>query len=473
MKNRIHLCGQICLVLSLAVVTVLCLSLPALAVGNYDCEAVSLGRLDNLQTRPDLVNFVRCAEQHIVEVGWTQALDDFHNDSTWIDGGMYLFAVDTEGFLIFNASGTTQPGDEQDHIDQRDIDGKAMRRRFVYTAGSFGSGFVTYRFLDPATDEIAPKVVYVTSVRQPYGDRTAILAAGYYPRVAPGTCSPHLIRADLVFTRSDAEQFVRCAALEIKQRGLVVLHELRTSERWRSGPVYLFIGDQETGISVLHGANPSLEGQNLGDYVDSSGFAYVREMRDIVQIYGDGYTYYEFTNPVTGAKEPKFSYVKNLTIDGFDYVIGAGLYVPSDIRCLDMPNAGDLDTEDELELFVNCAADLVASRGTESFNLLRKHQAWNDGSTYIFVLEQEECRSILYPLDYRADELDCSLVDTEGTLINQNIVDIAKSETGRGYTSYIWLNPASDQVERKTSYVVGVELDGDIFAVGAGIYGLE
>ena len=41
------------------------------------------------------------------------------------------------------------------------------------------------------------------------------------------------------------------------------------------------------------------------------------------------------------------------------------------------------------------------------------------------------------------------------------------------YTSYIWQNPATDKEERKTSYVVGVELDGEPVAVGAGLYGLE
>ena len=57
--------------------------------------------------------------------------------------------------------------------------------------------------------------------------------------------------------------------------------------------------------------------------------------------------------------------------------------------------------------------------------------------------------------------------------MDQNIKDIANSEAGKGYTSYIWQNPATDKEERKLSYVVGVELDGETVAVGAGLYGLE
>ena len=448
------------------------MSVPSLAAGgDYDCEAVAIGRLGALQTRAALVNFVRCAEQHVADVGWTEAQADFHSDK-WRDGAMYLFAIDTDGLLIFNASGQTAPGDANDHPDHADVDGKQLRRRMMYTAGTFGSGFVTYRFGNPATEEIEPKIAYVVSVREPYGKRRAILGAGFYPTAAPGTCSPNRVRAGLVYTHADVEQFVRCAALELKQRGLVVLHDLRSDPRWNSGPVYMFLADRASLVGVVHGADPSLEGQYLGALVDSTGFEFAKEMAAMAEHYGDGYTYYEFTNPATGATEPKVSYVRNVKVDGFDYVLGAGLYVPANTACLEMPAARDVDTRAELELFVSCAAGMVASRGATAFELLQKHPTWIEGQTYIFVTDQQ-CGNLVYPLDYRADELDCSLTDAEGTLLNQNIKDIANSAEGKGYTSYIWLNPDTGREERKTSYVVGVELDGETVAVGAGVYGLE
>ena len=453
-----------------AVALLALMAVPALAAGgDYDCDAVSIGRLGALQTRAALVNFVRCAEQHVADVGWTQAEADFHHDSKWKDGAMYLFAVDTNGLLIFNASGQSAPGDENDTLDRVDEDGKMFRRRFVYTAGTFGSGFVTYRYGNPSTGENSPKVTYVRSVREPYGDRSAILGAGFYPTAAPGTCSPNRVRAGLVYTYADIEQFVRCAELEIKQRGLVALHDLGSNARWTSGPIYIFLLDRASLYAVVH---PTLEGQDLGDLIDSTGFKFVEEMAVITEHYGDGYTYYEFTNPATGATEPKISYVRNIKIDGFDYILGAGLYVAADKACLDMPAARDVDTRAELELFVACAADMVASRGTGAFQLLLNHPTWIEGSTYIFVVNQQ-CVSIVYPLEYRADANDCGDVDAEGTLLNQNIKDIANSEEGKGFTSYIWQNPATGKEERKTSYVVGVELDGEIVAVGAGLYGLE
>ena len=446
---------------------------PVLAAGrDYDCDAVSIGRLGALQTRTALANFVRCAEQHVADVGWSQAEDDFHNDAGWKDGAMYLFAIDTHGLGIFNASRQTAPGDANDRLDRTDVDGKMYRRRFVYTAGTFGSGFVTYRFGNPATGEIAPKVAYVMSVREPYGERSAILGAGFYPEAAPGTCSPGRVRASRVFTNADVERFVRCAELELKRRGLVVLHEFRTDPRWISGPTYLGLVDRETLVSVVHGANPALEGQALGALVDSAGFAFMQESAAIAEHFGDGYVYYEYANPATGAVEPKGTYVRNVRVGGFDYIMGAGLYIPANMDCLDMPVAADVDTRAELELFVACAADLVAARGSEAFDLLLHHLSWIEGSTYIFVNDQL-CRTVVYPLDYRADADDCGEVDADGTLYLRNIKDIAESEAGRGYTGYVWQNPATGKEERKTSYVVGVELDGEIVAVGAGLYGLE
>lgn len=86
---------------------------------------------------------------------------------------------------------------------------------------------------------------------------------------------------------------------------------------------------------------------------------------------------------------------------------------------------------------------------------------WND----------QQCRSLVYPLDFRADDDDCSQVDVDGTPYHQNIRDVAVSEADRGYTSYIWQNPATE--EHKLSYVVDVELDGETVSVGAGLYGLE
>jgi len=211
---------------------------------------------------------------------------------------------------------------------------------------------------------------------------------------------------------------------------------------------------------------------NMGDMTDSTGYPYVAEGVHDATVFGDALAYYEFPNPVTGQVEPKTAYARLITFGGFQYILGTGIYNPARPACRTMPEARDVDTKPELELYVRCAADLVAAQGAGAFDLLLQHRTWIGGSTYTFVIDQE-CRDVVYPLEYRSDEEDCDLTDAEGTQWNRNILAIANSDAREGYTSYLWLNPVSDQVEKKTTYVVGVDLEGERVAVGAGLYGLE
>lgn len=447
----------------------LVISMPVLAV-DTGCATPSTARLADLQSRSELQQFVRCAAAHVNEVGWPQAVQDFQTDAHWQDGPIYLFALDTDGVIIFDVSGSSQPG--EDRLEGRDADGKAHIARFLFAHRMFGEGYTTYRWRNPETETLDLKVTYVHPVHRSYQGREAIIAAGYHPLDAPGSCHPAYVRASLVFTLEDAERFVHCAEHHIHRVGLRALFEFRNDPRWRSGPSYLFMHDRESLIMIMHGANPALEGTYRGEREDSTGFRFVQEMAHHAEYFGEGVTYYETRHPSTGAVQPKRAYVRNIRIDGFNYILGAGVYAPARPECRTMPSANQVDTKPELELFVRCAADLIADRGIEVFDLLLHHRIWVDGATYPFVIDQA-CRSIVYPLAYRSDENDCMLTDANGTLLNQNIVDIANSDAGQGYTSYLWLNPASGKVEVKTTYVIGVELEGETVAVGAGLYGLE
>ncbi len=453
-----------------ALVLLLIGATPSLASG-FGCDAPVTGRLADIQSRSQLKPFVQCAIQYVDKVGWDQALQDFKTDTRWHDGPMYLFALDTDGVVIFNVSGSTLPG--QDRLHATDADGKPHIARMLFTTRTFGEGFTTYRFRNPDTEKLDLKVTYHRPTNRTYQGRTVIMAAGYYPLDAPGSCHPEYVRASLVYTLEDAERFVRCAEHYLHANGLRALHDFRLDPRWRSGPTYLFLYDREALVAVMNVANPHLEGTYRGDSVDSTGFRYVEEFAHNVRLFGDGITYYEFRNPVTEAVEPKSAYVRNVRIDGFDYFLGAGVYTPVRPECRNMPYAYQVDTKPELELYVRCAADLIETRGAEAFDLFLHHRTWIGGATYIFV-NDAECLSLFNPQEYRQEEEDrCNLSDSQGTLLNQNIWRIATSDAGEGYTSYIWRNPASGKEEPKTAFVMGVELDGEIIAVGAGLYGLE
>ena len=460
------LCWQSLIALTLLLVA----SVPALA-SDHDCTVTSIGRLAEIQSRSDIRHFVQCAVKHVEAVGWEQAIQNFETDPLWRDGPMYLFGMYTDGINIFNASGATPPG--EDRSDAQDADGRFHVRRMLYTVRVFGGGFTSYRFRNPETEDLDLKVSYTHAVSVPYLGRDAWLASGYYPLDVPGSCHASRVRASLVYTLEDAEKFVRCAELHIEEHGLRALYDLANEPRWNSSPTYLFLLVQESLIQIMSGANPQLNGLSLAAQEDSTGYRYVEEGAKSMALFGERVTYYEFLNPVTGVVEPKSTYARLIEFGGFQYILGTGIYSPSRLACRAVPSARDVDTKAELELFVRCAADLVAERGSAAFDLLLNHRTWREGSTYVFVNGQD-CQNLVYPLDYRAEgESRCDMADSEGTLMNQDIHDIANSEEGEGYSSYLWINPATGEVERKTSYVISVEIDGEMAAVGTGLYNLE
>lgn len=444
-------------------------AVPALA-DSYECGMTSIGPLADISTPKEIRHFVRCAVQHVESVGWEQALEDFHSDSRWVDGSIYLFGMNSDAISIFNASGVTSPGD--DRSQAQDADGQFHVQRMLHLVRNFGGGYVNYRFHNPDTGVPGLKLAYVHPVETPHEGDQAWLGAGVYPLDTRGACSPDRVRASLVYSLDDARKFVKCFEIHLRASGLQALHDLIGDERWVSGPAYLFLLDQQTGVQIASGGHPALNGQNLMGLTDSTGFEFIRHGLRFADLFGEAVLYYEYDNPATGLVEPKTSYVRQLEVGGHPYVLGMGVYMPARDSCRSMPRAADVDTKAELENFVQCASDLIAERGRAAFDLFLHHRTWRSGQTYIYVGGQQ-CQDLVYPLQYRVDEENCELVDEEGTPVNQNILDIANSESGRGYTSYIWMNPASGQVERKTSYVIGQELEGEIVSVLAGLYGLE
>ena len=109
-----------------------------------------------------------------------------------------------------------------------------------------------------------------------------------------------------------------------------ILETFRTDEKWRHGPIYIFITDFE-GVSFFHAAKPEREGVNNIDQEDSNGVMVVQQNIAAAQA-GGGFTEYLWDNPaIEGEDEsPKVSYVAHIEIEGTSYYIGAGLYLTED-----------------------------------------------------------------------------------------------------------------------------------------------
>ncbi|MCY4526218.1 MAG: cache domain-containing protein [Anaerolineaceae bacterium] len=462
---RHHLAGQGLPIVAISLVLLL-FTTPLAAQTPCDSHA---GRLADLHTRGQLKAFVHCAAAHVEAVGWEQALQDF-TGSDWHDGSLALFAAKINGQHLFAHGVDIAPG--SDLWDWRDSEGTPIVQQQARIARDFGGGFVYYRIENIASGLEEPKESYV--LRLDYQGEPAFIGAGLHAQDSHATCPPEVVRASLVYNERDVEAFVTCAEYHLRQHGLQALHDFNTDPRWFSGPTYLFVGDLETLYEIANPGQPHLVGTYAGDLIDPDGVKIGLEIQRVLNSHDDGYVYYTFRNPATDETSHKASHVRRVLLDGRAYVLGTGLYIPS-AECLGLPLARDVDTRGELEQYVRCAKDLVDERGELAWDLFLHHPQWIGGPAYIFVLD-ELCRQLVYPLDYerqQSDEPRCDFIDAEGNLPNQDILNAARSEAGEGWVRYLWLNPASDEVEAKNSFVVGGMLDGEHISIGAGLYESE
>ena len=432
------------------------------------------GRLADLHTRQQLKAFVHCAVEHIEAVGWEQAAQDFET-SAWWEHPVYIFATSADGTALLSPGSDIAPGDNL--WDWQDPDGVYPAREQVRVTHDFGEGYVYLRFINPDSGREDPLETYVRLVD--YQGEAAYLGAAIYPHDTQGTCPPDVVRASLVYNERDIEAFVACAAHHLQQNGLQALHDFNSDPRWISGPTYLFLGDLVTLYQVANAGQPDLVGTYAGDLIDSDGVSIGLEIERVLGTHDDGYVYYTFRNPATDEASHKASYVRRVLLDGRPYVLGAGLYVPT-AECRALPLARDVDTRDELQQYVRCAKDLVDERGELAWDLFLNHPQWIGGPVYIFVLD-DLCRQLVYPLDYerqQGDEPRCDFTDANGFPVNQEINATTRSEVGEGWVEYAWMNPTSNQVETKLSFVVwgalnGDRMTGEHISIGAGLYESE
>ena len=109
----------------------------------------------------------------------------------------------------------------------------------------------------------------------------------------------------------------------IRQQALEILRQLRFDDSGSMG--YFFVYDQQ-GVSVMHAANPALEGRNLMELADPNGVEVIRGLWRAARD-RSGYLYYHWNNPETGQTSPKLGYAEELSKWGL--MLGTGFWIDS------------------------------------------------------------------------------------------------------------------------------------------------
>ena len=210
-------------------------------------------------------------------------------------------------------------------IDIQDENGKFFIQEMVETVKYAGYGFVEYFRKNPSTLEIERKLSFVTSIPSAQW----FIGTGFYG--GPSNNYYDKIKSqEIVLKEATSTMAVGIAGIfeniyENTNDQVEFCRDFIDHIRFfDDGSGYFFITDFN-GITIAHGANQSLEGENNYNLQDTRGAYIIRDMIDIAINEELGYYQYYWVNPASGNEEQKNSFVHR--IPGTDYFIGAGFYV--------------------------------------------------------------------------------------------------------------------------------------------------
>jgi signal transduction histidine kinase len=210
-------------------------------------------------------------------------------------------------------------------IDIQDDYGKYFIQDIVETVKYSGYGFVEYYRLNPSSQEYERKLSFVTSIPSAQW----FIGTGFYGGPS-----------DIYYSDQEFQKNILLEVTQTMANGISGVFEHFYEEEndritfcqdfidhmrfFDDGSGYFFISDMD-GVTIAHGANADLQGNNEYDLQDLSGQYIIRDMIDIVNSSGSGYYEYSWNNPVTGNISRKITYVTR--IPNSDYFIGSGYYL--------------------------------------------------------------------------------------------------------------------------------------------------
>ncbi len=298
---------------------------------------------------------------------------------------------------------------------------------------------------------------------------------------ASSTCTDYSIAAGALHTQKDVQAFVQCAHEYVQSVGIQEARRaFHQDAHWKSGQVYVFVNETgSTGgrpISLVFPPDPAREGTPWELVIDNFGSDVLDEIDRVVSSAGEGWVYYAYTNPETGATEPKISYVKEIQWNGAPAVIGAGIYRS------DLPGtcgtgevnatwlAGNPSAE-RLKQFVTCAVMELELRGYYAVLSLTSDPRWRNGMTYIFALDTHGNHLFSGdPFGHRSVVSELSGVRTGSTADRyRDLVPVADT-FGETFLYYPKLNSLAGEVQNKVAFVKRAVVYGLPILIGSGYF---
>ena len=213
--------------------------------------------------------------------------------------------------------------------------------------------------------------------------------------------------------------------------------------------LYVFVIDTKGSYHASGAAPEALVGLNVIDTTDAAGNPLFREMIEGVKTAPEATVRYMWLNRVTNNVEPKVSYVHRVG----DYVLGVGYSAP---------RATAAAAQGMLEEAVDAVREQGMDKAAAAFNDRRGGFVRDDLYVFAVGLDSGQFEAMgMKPALVGTDAL--GLHDAAGRALIVEMIEKTKDAPG-ATVDYVWLNPVTNAVEHKRSYVRRV--GGSLVGVG-------
>ena len=195
----------------------------------------------------------------------------------------------------------------------RDVIGKPSVKFMIdqVTQSQRKDGWVHYLWPVPGKIEPKWKSTYVHLAKGP-NNKKYVVAMGIYD-----------VPTEPCFVAQQVDNAVRLLQAE-GLNGFGALRDRLGPFIWKDAYVYVFGYD---GIMYVNPGKPLLEGINVIKLMDESGVKPFVEMLEAAEPQQGRWVEYFWPKPAEHRARKKHAYVKRISIDGKDYVVGCGLYL--------------------------------------------------------------------------------------------------------------------------------------------------
>ena len=382
----------------------------------------------NLESAP--ATYTRALVEQAVaryDANGRDATIDYYNTPDSVEGQYYVFIGDENDIMLAHA---TVPANVGKHFDDVISPDGYPAGAQVAAAAVEGGAWTTYTYLNTATGNVETKHSWVTR------HNGMIFGSGWYEEGAPKSDAA-------AYTKAFVDRAVNLYN-DLGRDGTIAYYNSSDSV---DGQWYVFIGD-ENDIMLAHATIPANVGKHFNDVISPDGYPAGAQVA-AAAVEGGAWTTYTYLNTATGNVETKHSWVTRHN----GMIFGSGWYEEGAPKSDAAGYAQSL-----VQRAVNLYDDLGQDGTVDYYNMPESV----DGQFYVFILQAHDLRTLANGARPELVDIDPpARIDAAGYAYGEAFA--ATTDEGH-WVSYVFINPATDQLESKHTWIM--EHDGLLFGSG-------